>query len=372
MIVEGSMAETLRRAKAEDRLALVRVARLANSSDERVTPLDRWWSPEESDGLRALLRTRFACGQATEAEAVPLRRSKDDEGAATLVVFNARGEAVDWLRDLGAEELATALKANLEGKTYAASLMEALAAHGGTDRKLRFQLHEALRARGELTGAFNAILWLIENPQNALESGDVPGVGWRLERLVAADGAVMALMRERRERAAETLRRDASDTGAARLLMVTTLALRHDDAIWRELPRLLPRENALWWEFTSLWLTRTVQQKRYREAVEIVDLEKFYAAGPAWVRSQLARRAVAINGRVGVVGDWQRRLVEIGRSAVEALAGAGQSERALRLAYEVRRIDRTVVTRDDIRVALVRSGAEELAQQWFKETKNGR
>jgi len=82
-----------------------------------------------------------------------------------------RATRVDRLRVLVGAELTAALNANYAGRAHAAALTEELAAQGGDDRKLRFQLHEALRARGELTGAFNAILALIENPRSESEFG---------------------------------------------------------------------------------------------------------------------------------------------------------------------------------------------------------
>ena len=370
LIVEGSMAAARARAQAEGRMALVRVNGGSKGDAGDVGPITQWWNP----GAESPLSKRFVCGLATGAEAQQLRKATEAEGAEALVVFNAQGEEVDRLRFLVGAELTAALNANLAGKAYAAALMEELAARGGDDRKLRFQLHEALRARGELTGAFNAILALIENPRSESEFGvrDVDAVGFRLERLAAADGAVKVLMVERRERAVEVLRRDAGDLGAARLLMVTTLALRHDDAVWRELPRLLPRANALRWEFTGMWLARMVNQRRYREAVEAVDVEAFFEGGPEWVRAQLARRAMTVAGEPGGVSDWKRRLGWMGKNAVEALVGAGQGEAALRVAHAVRRIDRTEAMREEIRVSLVRGGGESWSARWFKETQNGR
>jgi len=370
LIVEGSMAATLARAQAEGRMALVRLNAGSKGDGGGVGPVTQWWNP----AAQSPTAKRFVCGLATGAEALQLRKTMDDEGAATLVVFNAQGEEVDRLRFLMWADLTAALNANLAGKTYASVLMEELASQAGNERKLRFQLHEALRARGELTGAFNAILALIENPRSEIEFGvrDVDAVGFRLERLAAADGTVKALMVERRERAAEALRRDASDLGAARLLMVTTLALRHDDAVWGELPRLLPRTNPLRWEFTGMWLARMVSQRRYGEAVEAVDVEAFFQGGPEWVRAQLARRAMTVAGEPDGVSDWKRRLGWTGKNAVEALAGAGQGEAALRVAHAVRRIDRTEGMREEIRVALVRGGGESWSARWFKETQNGR
>ena len=369
LVVESSMGAARARAQAEGRMALVLVS-AGGKADAGEGPITRWWNP----GAQSPVAKRFVCGLATGAEARQLRKATDDEGAATLVVFNTQGVEVDRLRFLVWTDLTAALNANLAGKTYAAVLMEALAAQGGDDRKLRFQLHEALRARGELTGAFNAILALIENPRSESEFGvrDVDAVGNRLERLAAVDGAVKTVLMERREAAAEALRRDAGDLGAARLLMVTTLALRHDDAVWRELPRLLPRANPLRWEFTGMWLGRMVNQRRYREAVEAVDMEAFFEGGPEWVRAQLARRAMTVAGETGGVSDWKRRLGWMGKNAAEALVGAGQGEAALRVAHAVRRIDGTEGMREEIRVSLVRGGGEKWSARWYKETQNGR
>ena len=367
-VVEGSLAETLRRARAEDRLALVRLMRRQAPDEFYTNPLERWGS---ADVLRELAK-RYVTGQATEEEAARWRKPSDDEHAATLVIFNARGDEVDRWRDLTGEELAAALRANAAGKTYAAALTEALAAQGGTDRALRYQLHEALRARGELAGAFGAVLWLIENPRDEFIARDLDAVGGRLERLVAVDGAVKAQLNERRERAAETLRRNPGDTGAARMLMVITLGLRGDGAVWREFPRLLPRENPLWWEFTRVWFNWTLSNRDYREAVEGVDAEKFIAAGPAWVRAQLARRALNYAGQAGRFEYWQVQLLRAGTRAVEALARTGQEAAALRVAHTVRGFDRTTEARNELRTALARGGGEKLAARWLEETKNGR
>jgi hypothetical protein len=121
-----------------------------------------------------------------------------------------------------------------------------------------------------------------------------------------------------------------------------------------------------------MWLARMVSQRRYGEAVEAVDVEAFFQGGPEWVRAQLARRAMTVAGEPGGVSDWKRRLGWTGKNAVEALAGAGQGEAALRVAHAVRRIDRTEGMREEIRVALVRGGGESWSARWFNETQNGR
>jgi hypothetical protein len=360
LVIEGRVDDTLRRAQAEDKPALVRLG----GSEEKVESLLKRWPGQ---GAQELLTNRFAVGQATEDEAARLRKPTDDSTATTLIVFNAQGQERDRLRDLYGEELVAALKANLAGKTYAATLMENLAAQGGQDRKLRLQLHEALRARGELTGAFNAILWLVENPRDDFEMQEMSQIGFRLERLVAADGGIKADLLKQYERAVEVLRRDATNVSAARALFVLTLGLQHDDAVWLEFPRLIPKENSLWWELSGNWLGRTVRQKRYRDVVRVMDVEKFFAAGPEWVRVQLAKRAASPSGQVYSVMDWQRRLVGLGYRAVEALAGARQDEAALRVARAVRRIDRTTWTRDALARNMRQAGAGSLADRFLKE-----
>ncbi len=340
LVVEGRLDEALRRAKAEDKRVLVLVR--GKGENNPLAVLDRW----SERPVRELLATRYVCVQIGEKEADVFRKPVDAERAGGLLVLNASGEEQDRLRYLGAEELPAALKANLAGKTYAATLMEELAARGGEDRKLRFQLHEALRARGELAGAFDAILWLLDHQREADEPREVVDVAFRLERAVATYGPAKAALLERRERAVENLRLDPGDVGAARLLFVITLGLRHDDVIWREFPHLLSRENPSWWAFNSNWITRTVAGKRYREAAAGVDLEKFFAEGPAAIRALLLRKLPASDGQIMTIGDWQRRLVWTGVCCVEALAGAGQSDAALRVASEVRRIDSSKNTRD--------------------------
>lgn len=365
LVIEGSLEETLRRARAEDRPALVRVGGNEQKAEEL---LKRW----RGRAARELLTKRFVVGQANEAEAARLRKSTDDANAVTLVVFNSRGEERDRLRDLEPTELRTALQANLEGKTYAAVVLEKLATSSGQDRKLRFQLHEALRARGELRGAFDAILWLMENPRADAYLTDMADIGFRLERMVAVEGSVKADLLKLRERAIEMLQRDPVHISAARALFVITLGLQHDDAVWLELPRFVPRENPLWWEVSASWLGRMARQKRYREASMAMDVERFFAAGPEWVRGNLAKRPTPPAVGVAPIVVWQRQLTRAGENAVEALAGAQEEEAALRVARAVRRIDRTTRTRDDLAQAMTRAQATTLAEQFLKEEAHGR
>ena len=365
LVIEGSLEETLRRARAEDRSALVRVGVSEQKAEELL-------KPRRGQAARELLTKRFVVGQANESESARLRKSTDDANAVTLVVFDSRGEERDRLRDLEPTELQTALQANLDGKTYAAVVLEKLNASGGQDRKLRFQLHEALRARGELKGAFDAILWLVENPRADPYLTEMADIGFRLERMVAMEGSVKADLLKLRERAIEILQRDPAHLSAARALFVITQGLQHDDAVWLELPRLVPRENPLWWEVSASWLGRMAQQKRYREAVMAMDVEKFFAAGPEWVRGNLAKRPA--QPAVGVVPilAWQRRLAHAGENAVEVLAGAQEEEAALRVARAVRRIDRTTRTREQLAQAMTRAQAAALAEQFLKEEAHDR
>ena len=359
LVIEGRLDEALRRAKAEGKFVLVR--RMRGGDDNGRSMLVLW------PRVRELLAHRFVCVQISAEEAGALRKPGDADGEGIFLVLNASGEEQDRLRYLAPEDLQTALEANLAGKTYAAVLMERLAARGGEDRQLRFQLHEALRARGELAGAFNAILWLLDHQRETFEAKEMVDVAWRLEGAVASYGPAKAALLERRESAVERLRQDRRDAGAARMLYVITLALRHDDAVWREFPRHLPRDNPSWWDFTSSWIGRTVGDRRYREAAEAVDLEKFFAEGPAWVRARLLQKQPATSGQPATISGWQQRLVWTGKQCVEALAGSGQGEAALRLALEVRRIDSSVDTREVLREALRRGGANEQAERLLTE-----
>lgn len=352
-VVEGRWDEALRRAKAEDKRVLVRVR---EKDKDNVVGLPGWWTDPQ---VRGLLAANFVCLQATGAEAARLRKKTDEAGVVFLAVLKANGEEQDRLRDLGGGELRAALRANLEGKTYAAVLMEALAAKGGDDRNLRFQVHAALRARGELAGAFDAILWMVDHTSDASEGTDIFQVGWRLQRFVASYGPAKAALLERREQAVTALRQDGRDVGAARRLFVITLGMRHDDAAWRELPRLMPRDNPSWWEYMRYWMSLTVAQKRYREVTERMDVEKFFEEGPAWVRAQLmARRSLTADGVPAGIADWQQQLLRTGEKCVEALAGTGQDDAALRVAGAVMRIHGAKATREMLANAMTRAGAK--------------
>ena len=162
------------------------------------------------------------------------------------------------------------------------------------------------------------------------------------------------------------LRQDAGDIGAARLLFVITLGLRHDEAIWREFPRLMPVDNPSRWSYLRHWIGTTVNRRRYREVTDLVELEKFYAEGPAWVRAQLvARRSWLADGQPAGVGEWQQQLVQTGLRCVEALVGTGQDEAALRVASAVLRVNSAPATRELIAGAMTRGGAKaELLGRW--------
>jgi hypothetical protein len=365
--VEGRMDDALRRAKTEEKLVL---ARLSGKDTDQAHDMPDWWNVRE---LRALLVANFICVQVTGEEAARLRKRSDEPGGRFLVVLKANGEEQDRLNDLGGASLIAALRANLAGKTWAATLMETLAAKGGDDRKLRFEVHTALRARGELAGALDAIMWMVDHPSEPAESREILQVGWRLQRFVATYGSARDALLERRERAIVALRHDPRDAGAARLLFAITLGLRHDTAIWREFPRLLSRENPSSWDYQRYWIRATVSDRRFRDVIEAVDLEKFFAAGPAWVRQQLLGKRVLPGAEAPAsVAEWQRSLVLVGASCVEALAGAGQRERALRFAAEVRRIDGSRATIDALADALWRVGAAAESEQLRAEKTYGR
>ncbi|MCX6956476.1 MAG: hypothetical protein NTV51_30455 [Verrucomicrobia bacterium] len=360
LVVEGRLEDALRSARAEEKRVFVRV-KSGTVEDAVGGDGDAWYGTPR---VRELLMTRFVCAAVTGAEAERLRKRTDEAGASLIVILKPNGEEQDRLRDLYWANLQAALEANLAGKTHAAVLMETLAARGGDDRRLRFQLHEALRARGELAGAFDAILWVAEHPSAPFEGSEVFNVGWRLERLVANNASARAALLERRELAVANLRNDPRDAGAARLLFTITLGLRRDEAIWREFPRVMPRENPLWWEFTRNWINASVTGREYVEPAKAVDLERFFAEGPAWVRAQLLqKRAMFPNGPPATVGDWQRQLVGVGVSCVEALAATKQAGAALRVAAAVRRIDGSAATRWRLVEVLRRAGAPELAER---------
>ncbi len=364
LVIEGRLDEALRRAQAEDKLVLVRVPGEVNAEQQRGIH-DSWnWG-----GVRTLLVSRFVCVQVAPETAVGRwRKPPGDERAAMLIVLKAGGEEQDRLRDLGWAELQQALQANVDGKTYAAFLADALAKRDGEDRTLRFQLHEALRARGDLAGALDAIIWIVDHPGSPLEGTNIFGVGQRLERFVATYGMAKDVLLERRQQAVVHLRQNPRDVGAARMLFAIALGLRHEDVTWREFPRLLPRENPSWWEFTRNWIYDMVQEKRYREIVDAVDLEKFFAEGPAWVRAQLLqKRALAGHASPATVGDWQRQLMRGGMLSMEALAGAGQPEAALRIAIAAQRVNSSAEARAMLAGTLQQNGAKRQAEQLLKE-----
>ena len=363
LIVEGRLDEALRRAKTEGKLVLVRVPALNEKEEWRALP-GRWngWR------VRDFMVARFVVVLLGQEEAGRFRKGTADDDAPVLVVLKAGGEEQDRLRDLDETLLLLALRANGEGKTYAAVLTEALAARGGDDRRLRVELHEALRARGDLSGAFDAILWVVDHPAAPFEGAGIFEVGRRLERFVATYGPAKAALLERREQAVANLRKDPRDVGAARLLLAITMGLRHDDGVWQEFPRLMPRENPLWWESTRNWVSVMVQDKRYREAVGAVDLEKFFAEGPAWVRAQLMQKRVLYpNNPPAAIGDWQRMLMRAGTLSIEALAGAGQADAALRLAVAALRVNSSESARWMLVDVLRRAGAKAEAERLLKE-----
>jgi hypothetical protein len=283
------------------------------------------------------------------------------------VILKPDGDERDRLRDLSAAGLLTALRANVDGKTYAASLTEKLAATP-EDRNLRFALHEALRARGELRGAFDAIMSITEHPIAASETWQVWEVAWRLERFVATYGPAKESLLERRRQAIANLTRDPRDVGSARLLYLITLGLRHDEPLWREFPRLLPHENPFWWDFTQSWVSATVSDKHYAEAAGAVDLEKFFAEGPAWVRAQLLQKRSLVPGNPPeTVSAWRRSLVRAGTNCVEALAATGQPDAALRVAIAITRLNSSRETRLIVAGYLERAGAKAQAEKLLKE-----
>jgi hypothetical protein len=247
----------------------------------------------------------------------------------------------------------------LDGKTYAAALMERLAERGGDDRNLRFLLHEALRERGDLAGAFDAILWMVDHGRETEGAAEVFEVGSRLQRFVATYGSAKESLLEKRTEAVAALRRDGQDSSAARRLFVITLGLKHDDRVWREFPRLLPQNNPWWWEYVRLWIGESVAQKRYRDVAEAVDMEKFFAEGPAWMRAQLlARRSLDKGGRVATAADWEMALLRTGSRCVEVLAGTGQDEAALRLAGTVLKINGSPAMRERLASVMTQAGAK--------------
>jgi hypothetical protein len=184
-------------------------------------------------------------------------------------------------------------------------------------------------------------------------------VGSRLQRFVATYGPAKDSLLEKRTQAVVALRRDGQDASAARRLFVITLGLKHDDVVWREFPRLLPQNNPWWWEYLRQWIATSVTQKRYQEVVEAVELEKFFAEGPAWVRAQLlARRSLDRVGQVATAAEWETALLRTGTRGVEALVGAGQDEVALRLAGAVLKVNGTPAMRERLASVMTEAGAK--------------
>jgi hypothetical protein len=367
LVFEGKLDDALRRAKAEGKAVFVRV-RNQKGDTPRVS-LKGALTPE---GWTQLL-SRFVCAEIRWEDAATLRRPDDQSADSMMVILKSNGEVQDRLRSLDGNALRKALEANAAGQTYAAALSEALAAKGGTDRALRFQLHEALRARGELAGAFDAVLWMFDHPPAPFEgSAEIFEVGWRVQRFVESYGPARAILLERRELAVANLRQDPRNEGAARMLFSITLGLQHDTATWREFPRLIPHENPLWWEFIRNWVNRTLSSKNYAETVAAVDLEKFFAEGPAWVRTQLLKkRALAPGGRPAAVAVWQRQLVHTGYNCVDALAATGQRDAALRVALAVLRVDSSEDVARVLYNTLTAHGAKEQANRLPKASSYG-
>lgn len=358
LIFEGRLEDVRRRAKDEDKLAFIWVQPKQGGA---WPSLSSWsWAPE----LRELLRSRFVCADLTWEEGASLRKSTDQNELGMWVILKPDGQEQDRLRLLAGNAFRLALRANADGKTYASVLAEALAAKGGEDRQLRFRLHDALRTRGDLAGAFDAVLWMFDHPAAPFEGTSIFEVGWRIQRFVQVYGPAKAALLDRREMAIANLRRDPRNEGAARLLFSITLGLQQDGPAWREFPRLMPRDNPLWWEFMRNWIARSVSDKNYNETVEAVNLEKFFAEGPAWVREQLLHKRALIPGQEPAsAAMWQKQLVRTGQLCVEALARSGQADAAARLAFMVLRVDSSGETRRGLSNTLWYAGAKEQAKQ---------
>ncbi len=362
LIVEGRVDDALRRAQAEGKLVVVHVAVPTKEENQRAARQLRL-----TTAGREFLQSNYICVETTWDDAGTLRRASDDTHSGMIVILKADGQEQDRLRDLVGPDLLNALQANVAGKNYATFLTEALAAAGGNDRALRYDLHNALRARGELSGAFDAVLWLVDHPPSSSDDILFSQIGWRIQKFVEIYPPARATLLERREQAVANLRRDPRDEGAARLLYTITLGLQHDTTIWMDFPRVLPHDNPLWWEYMRHWLARTVAQKNYAEAAAATNLEKFFAEGPAWVRAQLMAKRPANPGEPpAAVSEWQKRLVRAGLICVEALAKSGQPDAALRVARAVVRVDTAKGTADGAFWALYNAGAKMQAHQLTK------
>ena len=109
------------------------------------------------------------------------------------------------------------------------------------------------------------------------------------------------------------------------------------------------------------------------EATAAVDLEKFFADGPAWVRTQLLqRRGLTPGGPPAKVGDWQRQLVKVGANCVETLAATGQTDAALRVALAVLKVDGSSNTRQWLQGVLMNNGAKAQAKALWAQGIYGR
>ena len=78
------------------------------------------------------------------------------------------------------------------------------------------------------------------------------------------------------------------------------------------------------------------------------------------------------NGPAATVGHWQQQLMRAATLSVEALAGAGQVDAALRIAIAAERINSSPQARFMLAGYLERAGAKAQAEQVRKEGAYGR
>lgn len=283
----------------------------------------------------------------------------------TILVLAADGTERDrYVGYLKPEEFVAKFTATLAGKNSLAQAQEKVAARGGKDPKERLELGRALAKQGNAAEALEHFLWCFDegvavDPKFAKQRderlpGYIAGLGKTLP-------AALDALRARREATARQI--DAAPAKAKaddyKRLGTIDAALR-DDAAMLAMVEKLRANPALLRAYGDPVQRRLIETKHYREAIAISPPEAEFADMDEKVAMMRESGRMAPEQLAGVL----RKAATEGAVAVEALAGAGETERARKLARGILRWDDSVEVRAAFAKRLERAGATELAAEF--------
>ena len=324
-----------------------------------------WKDPQ----VIALLREKTVALRLDAEKDKDLARKYRVEAYPTLLVLKADGTEIDrYVGYMEAAKFREALTATLAGKTSLQQARDAMKPDDSRNPSARMKLARQLTQAGQYAEALEHLLWCYDHGTEA----DPAFVGVANSFLPAQLGqlarkyppAVEALKARRDPLQAKVLADPkAASIGMASRLAGLDLALKDDDAILATLSQL-PEGSPARKAFGNISVViRLAEKKKYREALSLgVPEEEFKNMGERFTRMSEQMKSVGRELPTGMAENMRKSQAMMGMMYTVILAGAGEMERARKLAEATIAVFDNAEIRSALAKGLREAGAEELAR----------